>query len=361
MRKAPIVFLIVFIMFFAGMLYLSEIYPSLQVKGNKDLRIGMVLCGAHDGRGLSQAHYEAVLGVAVEKDLVLEFFDNVSADTMCENRIEELIDDGCGLIVLDSGRFSDYSRAASIRHPDVYFLNAYGKNYKDNLAVYSGRMYQAAYLSGIVAGLQTEKNEIGYVTGFPASYFKSDVNAFALGVRKYNRDAKVYVRFSYSDRDEEAAEKLINDHDIDVLECNTYSDRSLYCAERAGIWSLGCHYDNQDKYPGSYLTAAVSNWKGFYKEQTERVINGTFRGSSFLLGIESGTVGLSPLTENVKEGIEEKVKKEEDILLSLKSDVFFGPIYDSEGELKVGEMESMPDREIYNSFDWYVNGVQIDG
>ena len=361
MRKASIVFLIAFILFFAGILYLSEIYPSLQVKGNKDLRIGMVLYGAHDGRGLSQAHFDAVLEVAREKRLVLEFFDNVTEDNMCEKRIEELIADGCRLIILDSGQFSDYSRDASIRHPDIYFLNAYGKTYKDNLAVYFGRMYQAAYLSGIVAGLQTEKNEIGYVTGFPTSYFRSDVNAFTLGVRKYNKDANVYVRFSDSSGEEEAAKKLISEHDIDVLGCNTYTDKGLIFAEKAGIWSIGCHYDNQEIYPRTYLTSAVSNWKAFYTEQTDRVMNGTFRGDFYLLGVESGTMGLSSFTGNVKEGIEEKVTEEEDILLSFKSDVFFGPIYDAQGELRVGEMESMPDKDIYSSINWYVPGVQIDG
>ncbi len=361
MRKAPVVFLITFIVFFAGMLYLSEIYPSLSAKRSNNLRIGMVLFGEHDGGGLSEAHYEAVLEVAREKGLVLEFFENISADEKCEEKIEELVKDGCGMIILDSGQFSGYSKQAALHHPDIYFLNAYGRDHLDNLTVYSSRMYQAAYLSGVVAGLQTEKDRIGYVAGFPTSYFKSDVNAFTMGVRKYNKDAEVFVRFAGSTGDMEAARQLIKDHDIDILECNTYSDRSLISAEEAGIWSIGCHHNNQNQYPKSYLTSALSNWKGFYKDQTERVINGTFRGSSFLLGIESRTVGLSSLTDNVKEGIDEKVSEEEDALLSLKSDVFFGPLYDSDGNLRVGEMESMPDKDIYDNFDWYVPGVQIDG
>ena len=41
-------------------------------------------------------------------------------------------------------------------------------------------------------------------------------------------------------------------------------------------------------------------------------------------------------------------------------DVFYGPIYDNEGNLRVGEGESMKDETMLNHFDWYVEGVIID-
>jgi basic membrane protein A len=40
-------------------------------------------------------------------------------------------------------------------------------------------------------------------------------------------------------------------------------------------------------------------------------------------------------------------------------DVFYGPIWDNTGELRVGEGENMPDEMLLNSFDWYVKGVHI--
>ena len=361
MKKAPVVFLIAFIIFFAGILYLSEVYPYLSVNKDETLRIGMILYGAHDGRGLSESHYDAVLAVAREKGLVLEFFENVSDTDECRLRLNELIDDGCGLIILDSGRFAPYSREAAISHPDIYFLNAYGTSYRDNLAIYSCRMYQASYLSGIIAGLQTENNRIGYVAGYPAAYFISDIDAFALGARKYNKDAEIYVRFGGFDNDIEAAELLIKEHDVDVLECNCYSDRSLKKAEEAGIWSIGCQRNNYNLFSWGYLTSEVCDWRGFYETQTENVLNGTFRGNSYLLGMDTGTVELSSLTKNVKKGISKKVEEAEEMLISNRGDVFYGPIYDSEGELRVRESESMPDRDIFNNIDWYVPGVHVDG
>ncbi len=42
-------------------------------------------------------------------------------------------------------------------------------------------------------------------------------------------------------------------------------------------------------------------------------------------------------------------------------DVFYGPIRDNTGRLRIDAGESMPDDEMLNNFDWYVEGVRIEG
>ena len=73
-----------------------------------------------------------------------------------------------------------------------------------NLSTYFGRIYQIRYLSGIVAGLQTETNEIGYVAAFPIPEVNRGINAFTLGVRSVNPDATVYVSWTNSWNDDTA-------------------------------------------------------------------------------------------------------------------------------------------------------------
>ena len=41
-------------------------------------------------------------------------------------------------------------------------------------------------------------------------------------------------------------------------------------------------------------------------------------------------------------------------------DVFYGPVYDNNGVLRIAEGESMTDNAMLNEFDWYVEGVVID-
>ena len=69
---------------------------------------------------------------------------------------------------------------------------------------------------------------------------------------------------------------------------------------------------------------------------------------------------LASLTENVKPGIAEKVEEERARLMSGTFDVFYGPIIDNEGKVRVKEGQSMTDDHMLNDFFWYVEGVVVD-
>ena len=54
------------------------------------------------------------------------------------------------------------------------------------------------------------------------------------------------------------------------------------------------------------------------------------------------------------------MREEEKRLQSGSYDVFYGPITDSDGMVRVAEGESMTDDVMLNSFTWYVEGVYVD-
>ena len=63
------------------------------------------------------------------------------------------------------------------------------------------------------------------------------------------------------------------------------------------------------------------------------------------------------MTDNVKEGIEDEIKKELDRIQSGEFDVFYGPVKDQDGNIRVEKGENMSDEVLLNRFDWYVEGV----
>lgn len=83
------------------------------------------------------------------------------------------------------------------KYPDIYFAHATGclSNGK-NFTNYFGRIYQARYLSGIVAGLKTETNKIGYVSamGSDNSECTGGVDAFAIGVESVNKKLRYMLQ-----------------------------------------------------------------------------------------------------------------------------------------------------------------------
>ena len=80
-----------------------------------------------------------------------------------------------------------------------------------------------------------------------------------------------------------------------------------------------------------------------------------------LIDMDEGIVGLSGLSAHAVPQTRAKVQAADEKLRTLGFDVFYGPIRDNTGSLRIEAGESMPDDEMFNNFDWYVEGVTIEG
>lgn len=326
-------------------------------------KVGFLLIGSCNDNSYNQSHYEGMEKTAETLNLEVIYKENVPANASCKTVMEELIAEGCEIIICNSFDFGEWALQTAAENPEVYFYHATGVQQSKNLATYFARIYQIRYLSGIVAGLQSETNEIGYVAAMPISEVNRGINAFTLGVRSVNKDAVVHVAWSDSWTDDAAAEQaanmLLDTYDIDVLTMHTDSNKVLEVAEKRGIWSIGYNVDNSVLYPNSFLTAPVWQWESYYEPYILKCLQGKFRGEHYWEGTSTGVVGLAPLTNNVKPGIVEVVEAERKRLEEGSFDVFYGPVKDNEGNVRVEAGENLSDDTMLNRFDWYVEGVVI--
>ena len=362
MKKILIV-AIIFIIAIVGGTFVINIYEKDTEVTKETTKVGVILNGSINDKSWSQSHYEGLEKTAKALNLETIYAQNVKEAEVAD-RIEEFVTKGCKIIIANSYEFGTYVEKAAEQHPDIYFLHATGTSERKNLVTYFGRMYQVRYLSGIVAGMQTNTNEIGYVAAFPISEVNRGINAFTLGVKSVNPEAKVYVSWTNSWNDDTAAGKatlqLWDKYNIDVLAMHTDSIKPLDIAEEKGVLSIGYNVDNSENYPDTYLTAAVWDWEEFYTSNILKCLQGKFEGQHYWEGVETGIVSLAPFSDKVKTGTAEVVNQELEKLRSGTFDVFYGPIRDSEGNLHVAEGESMTDNIMLNEFEWYVEGVVID-
>ena len=104
-----------------------------------------------------------------------------------QKAIQECIDEGCNIIFGTSWGYMDVMEQMAEEYPDIYFCHGTGyKSNGKNFTNYFGRIYQARYLSGIVAGMNTKTNKIGYVAAQDSSNSEvtGGIDAFAMGVGK---------------------------------------------------------------------------------------------------------------------------------------------------------------------------------
>lgn len=195
----------------------------------------------------------------------------------------------------------------------------------------------------------------------PISEVNRGINAFTLGVRSVNPDADVYVSWtgdwSNYDATADAANRLLDSRDIDILAMHTDSLAVLDTADEKGVMTIGYNMDNSASYPDTFLTAAVWDWEKFYTPNILKCLQGKFIGQNYWVGAETGIIAMSPLTDNVKDGVSEIVEKELERISGGTFDVFYGPVTDNEGNLRIAEGENITDNVMLNEFDWYVEGV----
>lgn len=362
MKKIIIIMSIIITAIVAGIFLITYHKAETDVTENAT-KVGVIMNGSKTDRSWNQAHYEGLEKTAKELNLKITYEESVTADKVADI-ISNFVEDDCKIIIGCSFEYGEDIVKAAEQYPEIFFFHATGTESRKNMSSYFGRMYQMRYLTGIAAGLQTETNEIGYVAAFPISEVNRGINAFALGVRSVNPEATVYVQWTNSWGSDsltaEATESLISKHNIDILTMHSDSLEPVRIANEHGIMSIGYNVDNSGLYPETFLTAAVWDWEKFYTSHILKCLQGKFEGRNYWEGSDTGIIDTAPLSGKAKDGIAEAMEAEREHLNSGTYDVFYGPIYDNEGKLRIAEKESLTDNAMLNEFDWYVEGVVID-
>lgn len=363
-KKMLAIAVVIFAIVILGIYFINVQSPETDITA-KTTRVGLLINGSHTDGSFCQVHYEGLNSLKDELNLEIICKDYVPEDEGFLDVVDELVNvEKCKIIVASSFGYGKYMDTVCEKYPDVYFFHSAGTNKGSNLSTFFGRLYQARYLSGIVAGMRTETGEIAYVAAFANTEVVRGINAFTEGVRSVRPDATVHVEYCNSWTDYgssgEAATDLFSKYPIDVLTLHSNSMQPIIEADNRGIWTIGYNMEHAKDFPDTYLVACEFSTASYFREQILSILQGKFHGSNLWLGMDTGFVRLSELTGNVADGTKEAVDAAKERFESKTFDVFYGPIYDNQGTLRVEEGESMSDDEMLNSFDWYVDGVVVE-
>ena len=283
-----------------------------------------------------------------------------------EKAIQECVDEGCNVIFTTSWGYMKPTADMAEKYPDVYFSHgtgymSNGKNFNN----YFGRIYQARYLSGIVAGMNTKTNKIGYVAAQDStnSEVTGGIDAFALGVYSVNPDAVIHVKVTnswYDPAAEKAATEKLLAMGCDVMSqhCDTPYPQTL--AQEKGVYGIGYNSDMSKETPESCLCSVIWNWSAYYTSAVKSIIDGTWDGSNYYGGMSEGLVEITDLADFCVKGTQEKVDDASLLILSGKFNVFDGVMQTNDGKT-VGEAgKTLDDATITGGINWYYKNVVVE-
>ena len=299
-------------------------------------------------------HVEKALGDQVETAYV----ENVAEGPDANRAIERLARNGCNIIFTTSFGFMEPTLKVAKKFPDVKFEHATGYKRADNVGTYNAKFHEGRYVIGQIAAKISKSGVAGYIVSFPIPEVISGINAFMLGAQSINPDFKVKVVWvnSWFDPGKEAdAAKVLLGQGADIITQHTDSTAPLQIAGEKGAHAFGQASDMIAFAPKTQLTAIVDDWSGYYEGRVKAVIGGTWKAEDVWGGIDSGMVGIAPLT-NMPDDVAKMAMETTEKIKSHALDPFTGPITKQDGSV-IGEAgKPLPAGEVLG-MNWYVKGI----
>lgn len=352
--------------------FLSELNPF----SRKNLKVAFLHAGNPDNsewtfqHELGKNHVLSKLKERVEAD---SFFD-IPEDESAYERIKEVAKKGYQVIFTTSPTFIHSTLKAALEFKNTIFLNCSEATSYQNVRSYFGRIYEAHFLTGMVAGAMTQSNVIGYAATYPIPEFISSINAYTLGARFVNPYAKVYLKWVDSCK-QNCLRRIKNTDDqfqslgVDIVmhqESNLLDSR----LQSTGLYFIKDRYPFEDKIEETpfknYLAIPLWNWGVFYEKILISIINGDYSRSrlfgfgensvNYWWGISSGVVEFF-YSKNL---LSREMIKSLEFMKKMISDgnyhIFSGEIYDNKGNLIQQEGQTMTGQKIM-SMDFLIEGV----
>lgn len=349
----------------------SDTVKSSSGVSKDSIKVGVIhLSDPADGSGYTYTHDIGIMGMQQnlglsDSQIIRKINVNDSDKDATRKAIKECIDEGCNIIFSTSWGYMETTAQMAEEYPDVYFSHgtgymSNGKNFNN----YFGRIYQPRYLSGIVAGMNTKTNKIGYVAamGSENSEVTGGIDAFALGVYSVNPSAQIYVKVTnswYDPEAEKAAASTLLDMNCDVItqHCDTTYPQLL--AQQKNVYSIGYNSDMSKDAPDACLCSVIWNWSAYYTAAVQSVIDGTWDGSNYYGGMNENIVGITQLADFCKSGTQQKVDEAKKDIISGKLGIFDGVIETNTGTT-VGESgKTLKDSDITGNINWYFKTVTL--
>jgi simple sugar transport system substrate-binding protein len=326
------------------------------------LKMAWVYVGPPGDGGWTFAHdvgrkaVEAKLGDKVKTS----FVENVPEGADAERVIRDLAAKGNAIIFTTSFGYMEQTLKVAKSFPKVEFYHATGFKSAPNVTIYNSRMYEPAYLAGIIAGHMSKKGVLGFVASFPIPEVVRNIDAFTMGARSVNPKitTKVVWVSTWFDpsKERQAAETLIG-QGADVLLQNTDSSAVLQTAQDKGVYAFGWDSDMTAYAPKAHLASCIEIWGGYYTKVGKAALAGKPIKTTVWGGIKDGMNDLVSVNAMLPDAAKKMVAAKKAEIASGKWAVFTGPIKGQDGKILVEAGKSLSDQEI-DSIKWYVEGIE---
>ncbi len=251
------------------------------------------------------------------------------AETLMERAVAK---DGAQLLIATAPILLAPARQIAALHPGLKVLVCALSVPYVGVRTYYSRIHETKFIAGAIAGAMCAGNPIGYIARYPILGVPASVNAFALGVRMTNPDAKVLLDWSCLDGDPvqrlwSAGARIISGHPVATTTPSNIGPG----------WSTSLYSEDGSHLP---LTSDMWDWGKTYEQIARSVLAGAWSAEangetavSYWWGMSSGVIDIR-LAAIIPEGVRQLAGILKEGIRSGAMNPFQSEIRDQAGELR---------------------------
>ena len=272
-----------------------------------------------------------------------------------EQALEQAVADGADVVFSTAPKLIRATLKIAVQYPKVHFLNCSVDQPYSSVQTYYGRIFEAKFITGAIAGAIAQNDRIGYIGSNPIFGVPASINAFALGALMTNPRVQIELRWSCVAGNPQAdffrdGIRVVSNRDVPTQDkmymefCNygTYlmDDRGGLISLASPVWVWGKFYE--------YVIRAIlaGNWKE--DKSTPKAVN-------YWLGMDSGVIGLK-LGDRLPVGVEMLAKILRKDMTSRSLDPFYRKVVAQDGTVKNDGTRHFTPEELLH-MDWLCENV----
>ena len=311
-----------------------------------DVKASSWVLGHEDAR----RYLEEIFG----DQIVAQSYFNANTPEDMERLLEQAVADGAQVVFTTAPKLSRATLKFAVKYPKVQFFNCSVDQPYSSVRTYYGRIYEAKFITGAIAGAMAQNDRIGYVASNPIFGVPASINAFALGAQMTNPRAQIELRWSCCEGTPQAdffrdGIRVISKRDVPTLNkmylefCNygTYlmDDRGELIALASPVWLWGSFYEK-------VIRGILHGMKPDDKPQ---------KAVNYWLGMDSGVIGLN-MSDRLPAGVRALADHLEKSIANRTLDPFARKIIAQDGTVKNDGSTTLSPEELLH-MDWLCDNV----
>ena len=233
-----------------------------------------------------------------------------------EENVRSMAEQGYDLVIVTFYPMVEAVMSVAPDFPDTKFAIVYGalEEPMDNVRTIEINYNDVSFVIGGIAGLMTETDKLGYVSGADLPDINRNYNAFMQGAKYINPDVTGQILYADSFEDPAKGKEIalmLYGQGVDIIATNAAltSMGVFEAAKEKGLYVIGDTSDNSALAPANVIVTGIVRFDGAVYQQVKELVEGVWQSGHYISDFTNGGIAVSQMDSFEKNGPESMTSK----------------------------------------------------